>query len=97
MLRLHNIALALPAFALVLAEQVPLDSKRQPARVTAEIEALFAADQQLNAFTVPGWGTDAWNGLVTFGHAPPVRCWGADKDVPFDIAVIGTNCCFLMQ
>jgi hypothetical protein len=59
------------------------------ASVNGELEALLAADQQLNAFASSGWSKDAWNGLVMFGRAPPARCWGADQDVSFDIAVVG--------
>lgn len=77
-------AVLLAVLALAL-DQVPVS---RPGG-NAELEALLAADKQLSAFAPPGWSKDAWNGLVTFGLAPPARCWGADRDVLFDIAVIG--------
>lgn len=74
----------LPVLALAL-DQIPVS---RPGG-NAELEALLAADKQLSAFASPGWSKDAWKGLVTFGLAPPARCWGVDRDVSFDIAVIG--------
>ncbi|EIN09871.1 Arginase/deacetylase [Punctularia strigosozonata HHB-11173 SS5] len=34
------------------------------------------------------WSQDSW-GLLTFARSTPSRCWGADANVPYDVAVIG--------
>ncbi|KZV94516.1 Arginase/deacetylase [Exidia glandulosa HHB12029] len=35
------------------------------------------------------WTRQSWSGLVSFARAPPLRCWGDDEDVAYDVAVIG--------
>ena len=35
------------------------------------------------------WTRSAFNGLTTFAHAPPVRCFGADAERGYDVAVLG--------
>lgn len=35
------------------------------------------------------WKKDSWNGLTTFAKAPPLRCFGTEAEVPFDVAVLG--------
>ncbi|EPQ54015.1 Arginase/deacetylase [Gloeophyllum trabeum ATCC 11539] len=35
------------------------------------------------------WSKDSWNGLVSYAQAQPIRCFGADADVPYDVAVLG--------
>lgn len=37
------------------------------------------------------WQKDTWNGLTTFARAPPLRCFGAESNVPFDVAVLGMH------
>ncbi len=32
---------------------------------------------------------DEYFGIRTFAGLPPTRCWGKDKDVPFNLAIIG--------
>jgi agmatinase len=54
-----------------------------------ETEAPTIAYQQVSTFVTPSSTKESWNGLVTFGRAPPARCWGAEKDVLFDIAIVG--------
>jgi agmatinase len=87
MLPIKASLVVLAVLGIALAHQVPL--QYATTHGSEEIETLFAADQQMNAFATTGWSKDKWNGLVTFGHAPPARCWGADKDVAFDVAVVG--------
>jgi hypothetical protein len=70
---------------LASAKQVPLSNAGRVA--STDYTALFSAGRQLTA--APQWTRKSWNGLVTFGHAPPLRCWGVDGEEPFDIAVIG--------
>ncbi|CCL99229.1 uncharacterized protein FIBRA_01244 [Fibroporia radiculosa] len=35
------------------------------------------------------WAEQGWNGLTTFAGALPLRCFGADAGVLFDVAVLG--------
>ncbi|KAK7689088.1 hypothetical protein QCA50_007779 [Cerrena zonata] len=35
------------------------------------------------------WKKDTWNGLTTFARAQPLRCFGTEAEVPFDVAVLG--------
>ncbi|KAL4253947.1 arginase family protein [Abortiporus biennis] len=34
-------------------------------------------------------GKASWNGLTTFAASTPLRCFGADADEPYDVAVLG--------
>ncbi len=35
------------------------------------------------------WTRSDFNGLTSFAHAPPVRCFGADAETEYDVAVLG--------
>ena len=35
------------------------------------------------------WTRADFNGLTSFAHAPPVRCFGADAETDYDVAVLG--------
>ncbi|KAI0948616.1 hypothetical protein AcV7_010456 [Taiwanofungus camphoratus] len=35
------------------------------------------------------WAKESWNGLTTFAAATPLRCFGSDGDIPYDVAVLG--------
>ncbi|OBZ75176.1 putative agmatinase 1 [Grifola frondosa] len=35
------------------------------------------------------WAKTSWNGLTTFAGATPLRCFGADEAVKYDVAVLG--------
>ncbi|OSX64827.1 hypothetical protein POSPLADRAFT_1134059 [Postia placenta MAD-698-R-SB12] len=35
------------------------------------------------------WSKESWNGLTTFARSTPLRCFGSDADVPYDVAVLG--------
>lgn len=37
----------------------------------------------------PSWSRERWSGLVSFAGAPPLRCWGDDAEIAYDVAVIG--------
>jgi agmatinase len=67
-------------------EQTPLNSGREGVAST-DYADLFSADRQIA--NAPPWTRESWNGLVSFARAPPLRCWGAEADVPYDIAIIG--------
>jgi agmatinase len=71
------------AIALAHAQQVPLGTG------PTDYAALFAPGGQ--TAHAPGWSKESWNGLVTFGRAPPLRCWGAGGDALFDVAVVGAR------
>ncbi|KAH9938305.1 Arginase/deacetylase [Fomitopsis serialis] len=35
------------------------------------------------------WSRESWDGLTTFAAASPLRCFGADSETPYDVAVLG--------
>jgi len=35
------------------------------------------------------WSRESWDGLTTFAAATPLRCFGADSETPYDVAVLG--------
>ena len=37
------------------------------------------------------WMQQGWNGLTTFAGAAPMRCFGADGSILYDVAVLGMN------
>ena len=37
------------------------------------------------------WAKETWNGVTTFARTTPLRCFGSDADVPYDVAVLGEN------
>lgn len=49
-----------------------------------EIFTPFGADMSNAA-----WAREAYNGLNSFARAPPIRCFGADAETGYDVAVIG--------
>ncbi|TBU28994.1 agmatinase [Dichomitus squalens] len=49
-----------------------------------EIFAAYGGDMSNAA-----WARSAWNGLTTFARAPPLRCFGADFETGYDVAVLG--------
>ncbi|KZT64482.1 Arginase/deacetylase [Daedalea quercina L-15889] len=51
--------------------------------VTSVLEPLEAAASP------QAWMQQGWNGLTTFAGAAPMRCFGADGSVLFDVAVLG--------
>jgi agmatinase len=73
----------------VRGEQTPLGPKG--AESEPDYSQLFSTGAQLpgGQYAPQKWTRESWTGLTTFARAPPLRCWGAEKDVPFDVAVIG--------
>ena len=83
LLYILSAGLALPV---ACAEQTPMATR--PGRSTVDLAELFG----LGANNVPDrplWSRERWNGLVSFAGAPPLRCWGVENEVAFDVAVIG--------
>lgn len=76
----------------VRAEQVPIPD---PARIDVPFDAHDAywaiGQPRASAAQATSKGRDAWTGLVSFANTPPYRCWGAEEDKVFDIAVIGVQ------
>jgi hypothetical protein len=72
-----------------LSPSVPA-AHRPGAPVNTDYVHLFNTEEQL-PFAPNQWTRASWNGLVSFGHAPPLRCWGEEQDIPYDIAVIGKS------
>jgi len=42
-----------------------------------------------NELNFDTWARSSWNGLTTFAKSTPLRCFGDDEAIPFDVAVIG--------
>lgn len=41
------------------------------------------------------WAPQDWNGLTTFAKTTPLRCFGVDADIPYDVAILGRMMCSL--
>ena len=39
------------------------------------------------------WAPQDWNGLTTFAKSTPLRCFGVDANIPYDVAVLGEIVC----
>ncbi|TFK53432.1 Arginase/deacetylase [Heliocybe sulcata] len=74
--------------AQTVAQQTPLihSSLRHDPSGKTDFTRLFSSDQLLHR---DPWSPNEWNGLVSFARAQPLRCFGADADVKFDVAVLG--------
>lgn len=79
------LALALAGSQAFGQQQVLASSHRVHSNEPANITELFSVER-LNQAT---WTREAWNGLTTFARSAPLRCFGADEDSPYDVAVIG--------
>ncbi|KZV81236.1 hypothetical protein EXIGLDRAFT_779931 [Exidia glandulosa HHB12029] len=53
-----------------------------------DFQQVFGADSHPSP-SRQSWTKERWNGLVSFAAAPPLRCWGDDEDIAYDVAVIG--------
>ncbi|GJE87914.1 agmatinase [Phanerochaete sordida] len=78
----------LPAFLLARAAQQPLASTPAPAP-EANLTALFAPAADAKSGPVHAWSRETWNGLTSYAHAQPLRCFGADAGTAYDVAVLG--------
>ena len=72
------------AFASV---QYPASIATSPGAAALNFTELFAAYG--GDLSNEAWTRSSWHGLTTFAHAPPLRCFGEDAGVPFDVAVLG--------
>lgn len=86
------LAIALSVSLLVGAEQARLAPEEQRTKDPVDFETLFGTASFVPSNT--RWTDDTWN-LLSFGYADPRRCFGSDKDVKFDVAVIGVILCLL--
>jgi len=67
-----------------LAQQIPLSPVVQTPD-SINLTRLFSSEL---IFT-DTWTKESWNGLTTFARATPLRCFGSDAAIPFDVAVVG--------
>lgn len=78
-----------------LAQQHPLAGIHapQPAALFNEVNftALFAPASAVDRKSGPvsSWARNSWNGLTTYAGSKPLRCFGEDQEVPYDVAVLG--------
>ncbi|KZO93892.1 Arginase/deacetylase [Calocera viscosa TUFC12733] len=76
--------------SLAAAAQTPLRPQQhtQHAPVAVDYEALFSAPTINGGYLTSSFVDDSWS-LMSFGYASPLRCFGSDKETPFDVAIIG--------
>jgi len=79
---------SLLAVAFAAAGQIPFTGVDYPESVigTVNFTKLFGSGEKQ---TVQTWSPAAWNGLTTFAKTQPLRCFGEDASVPYDVAVLG--------
>lgn len=75
---------------LVLAQQVPVSGVEYPESVigTQNFTKLFGTSDKKSVQT---WSSQSWNGLTTFAKTQPLRCFGEDAGVAYDVAVLGES------
>lgn len=73
-----------------VAQQIPLKDIEYPESVigTVNFTQLFGPSSAEKK-TPQTWSRDSWNGLTTFARTEPLRCFGEDAGVPYDVAVLG--------
>ena len=78
---------ALLAPAALASVQYPTSIATSPGADALNFTELFSAYG--GDLSNEAWSRSAWNGLTTFAHAPPLRCFGEGAGVPYDVAVLG--------
>ncbi|EMD34414.1 hypothetical protein CERSUDRAFT_97674 [Gelatoporia subvermispora B] len=70
-----------------IAQQQPLPGGRLPVPENGDVNFthVFAAESVL----AEPWAKTSWNGLTTFAHADPLRCFGVESGTPYDVAILG--------
>ncbi|EKM55971.1 uncharacterized protein PHACADRAFT_256966 [Phanerochaete carnosa HHB-10118-sp] len=93
---LASLLAVLPAFLLAhaSAQQHPLASSRAAQQAFANevnFTSVFAPASPVDSKSGPmhGWSKQSWNGLTSYAGAKPLRCFGDDIDVAYDVAVLG--------
>ncbi|KAH8102945.1 agmatinase [Cristinia sonorae] len=73
---------------LSFAQQTPMVGVDYPQSVVGAVDftKLFATGDKKSA---QAWSQQSWNGLTTFAKTRPLRCFGEDSGVSYDIAVLG--------
>jgi agmatinase len=79
---------------LVYAQQEPLAGSHRSQAISQNnlnFTSLFAPAAFINSKSGPAaaWSKSSWNGLTTFAGATPLRCFGGDEAIPYDVAVLG--------
>ncbi|KAH9934988.1 uncharacterized protein B0H18DRAFT_1182287 [Fomitopsis serialis] len=80
-----TLALALAGSQALGQQQVLESSPRVHEKEAANFTQLFASD----GIYQKAWTRESWNGLTTFARSAPLRCFGADSESPYDVAVLG--------
>ena len=81
------VSLVVYAHAALASIQYPASVVGAPDAASLNFTELFAAYG--GDLSNEAWTRSSWHGLTTFVHAPPLRCFGEDAGVPFDVAVLG--------
>ncbi|KZT58700.1 Arginase/deacetylase [Calocera cornea HHB12733] len=77
--------------SLATAAQTPFRPQQPAEHISAAVnyEALFSAPTINGPYGASNaFSDDSWS-LMSFGYADPLRCFGTDKETPFDVAIIG--------
>ena len=80
------LAVAAFRFPYVLAEltQRPLGLP-EPIDYNVNFTELFSSQ----ILSSEAWARESWNGMTTFAHSTPLRCFGTDSGIAYDVAVLG--------
>ena len=74
------------------AQQTPLASSiAYPEPLDANVNFTEVFSPYSDALSPGKWSRESWNGMTTFAHATPLRCFGSDDGVNYDVAVIGEH------
>lgn len=78
------IATLTPLFSYATAQQTTLGYPA-PIDHDANFTKLFSSD----FLTDKTWARETWNGVTTFAKTAPLRCFGSELGVGYDVAVLG--------
>lgn len=78
---------------LALAQQYPLLGVEYPESVISSVNftKLFNTGDRKSS-GIHTWAKAAYNGLTTYARTQPLRCFGEDAGVPYDVAILGACC-----
>ncbi|TCD70577.1 hypothetical protein EIP91_002607 [Steccherinum ochraceum] len=76
--------------SLALAQQYPLIGVEYPESVIGNVNftKLFSTGDKKSS-GIHTWAKGAYDGLTTYARTQPLRCFGEDAGVPYDVAVLG--------
>ncbi|THG98722.1 hypothetical protein EW026_g3525 [Hermanssonia centrifuga] len=79
--------LAITTSSSVVAEQARL-SVEYPERVDPSVNFTKLFSQSV-VFPHAQWTKETWNGITSYAHTTPLRCFGSDSAIEYDIAILG--------